>query len=371
MKLQMKTAELVRALYRVQGIADKKSAMPVLSHVLLSTHAANEVSVSATDNDIYLTGSYLAQVEVPGRVAVHARQFYDVVKAISCDSITLSRQDNHWVDVRAGNSHFHLAGMDADAFPEFPQPPHEVNRLKASAGTLSTMIDRTLFCVSTDENRHHLSGIYMATPTGIPGLRMVATDGHRLALAEGALQGEARLGDGVIVPRKGLQELKRLLGDDAEALVDIAVSGTNCVFSVGTAVLSTRLIEGQFPDYEQVIPKKSTKQAQLARTGFAEALRRVSLLSQGRAHGVRFEFEGDSLHLVAEDPKAGDAQEDLPLKYSGEPLLIGFNARYVLDVLALIPEQNVRFELSDDLSPGVLRPLDDEQFLAIVMPMRI
>ncbi|HET6346003.1 MAG TPA: DNA polymerase III subunit beta, partial [Myxococcota bacterium] len=163
-----------------------------------------------------------------------------------------------------------------------------------------------------------------------------------------------------------------VLGDsDAVDTVELGFSGNSGVLQAGSVTLSTRLIEGQFPDYAQVIPKGNTKQAKIGRTAFAEALRRVSLLSQGRAYGVRFEFETGTLQLVAEDPEFGDAHETLPVEYEGEPLVIGFNARYILDVLALIPEQGVTFNLSDDLSPGVIRPLEDERFLAVVMPMRI
>jgi DNA polymerase III subunit beta len=174
------------------------------------------------------------------------------------------------------------------------------------------------------------------------------------------------------VPRKGFQELKRVLGDSTDAKAVSFGLAQNCgILKAGNVTLSTRLIEGQFPAYEQVIPKGGDKRAKLGRAVFAEALRRVSLLSQGRAYGVRFAFSEGSLELVAEDPEFGDAHETLPIDYEGEPLVIGFNARYILDVLSLIPEQGVVFNLADDLSPGVIRPLEDTGFLAVVMPMRI
>jgi DNA polymerase-3 subunit beta len=369
MKVVMQTAELARALYRVQGIADKKSTVPILGHVLLD--ADNEgLTVSATDTDAGLVGTYDAEVQATGRIAVQARQLYDVIKSISSSQVELCRGDNNWIDVKGGTSRFHLVGMAADEFPTLPDLS-KLARVSLPAGALQQMIDRTLFCVSTDENRHNLSGIYCETPE--PRLlRMVSTDGHRLALAEGQFDTDIHIPQGAIVPRKGFQELKRLLGDSAaQSTVEIGFSENSCVLYAGGVMLSTRLIEGQFPDYRQVIPQAGNKIAKLNRAQFAEALRRVSLLSQGRAHGVRFAFAEDSLELVAEDPEHGDARETLAMTYTGEPLTIGFNARYILDVLGLVAEAQVSFHLSDDLSPGVLRPEEDSRFLAVVMPMRI
>ncbi|RYF02858.1 MAG: DNA polymerase III subunit beta, partial [Deltaproteobacteria bacterium] len=203
-------------------------------------------------------------------------------------------------------------------------------------------------------------------------LRMVSTDGHRLALAEAQFDATLSLPGGAIVPRKGFLELKRVLGDGQDTdVVHLGFSKNSCVVRINRTTLCTRLIEGQFPDYAQVIPQAGNKNVRLSRLAFADALRRVSLLSQARAHGVRFTFEPGNLSLLAEDPEFGDAKENFPIEYSGEPLTVGFNARYILDVLSLIGEQGVRFDLADELSPGVLRPLEDSSFLAVVMPMRI
>lgn len=369
MKIVMQTAELARALYRVQGIADKKSTMPILAHVLLDA-GTEGLTVSATDLDVGLYGTYDAEVQAPGRVAVQARQLYDVIKSISSTQVELSRRDNNWIDVKGGSSRFHLVGMAADEFPSLPDQT-QIKRVALPAAALQQMVDRTLFCVSSDENRHNLSGIFCETPE--PNLlRMISTDGHRLALAENEFDVALDIPKGAIVPRKGFQELKRVLGDSAaQDRVEIGFSANSCVLCAGGVTLSTRLIEGQFPDYRQVIPKGGNKQATLNRAAFAEALRRVSLLSQGRAHGVRFAFAETTLELLAEDPENGDARETLDIAYEGAPLTIGFNARYILDVLGLVSEAQVTFNLSDDLSPGVLRPVEDARFLAVVMPMRI
>jgi len=201
---------------------------------------------------------------------------------------------------------------------------------------------------------------------------MVATDGHRLAMAEKVLDETFALSGGVIVPKKGFQELKRVLGDSKDVdKVSLGFSSTNALLQAGSVTVCTRLVEGQFPEYDLVIPSTNSKTAKISRSSFSEALRRVSLLSQGGAHGVRLHFSENTLGLVAEDPERGRAEEEIDINYEGEELTVGFNARYMLDVLNHIQDEGVIFALTNDLSPGVLTPLEQQGFLAVVMPMRI
>lgn len=369
MKFSMHAGELAKALYRVQGLADKKSTMPILAHVLLEA-SAEGLRVSATDLDVGLSGLYDAEVSEHGRTTVSAKQFYEVIRSLPSGRVDVCTAEEGWCEVEAGQSHFRLVTLSADEFPSLPAQD-EVQFVTLPAKDLLQMIDRTLFCVSTDENRHNLSGIFCESPKPHV-LRMVATDGHRLALAENHFEANLEIPAGAIVPRKGFLELKRVLSDPAaNAQVEIGFTQTSGVLSCGKVTVYTRLIEGQFPDYQQVIPTDGTKHAEIQRSALSEALKRVSLLSQGRAHGVRFIFSEDTLELVAEDPDMGEAREKLQIRYQGEALTIGFNARYVLDVMALTHEKEIGLHLSDNLSPGVIRPLDDARFVAVVMPMRI
>ena len=374
MKMTIRTAELAKALYRVQGIVDKKSAMPALSHVLLEVKADQTLEVLATDLDVWLKGSYSIETSEAGEegaIVVKARQLYDIVKSLAGDTITLESEDNNWVRIKGGNSNFRLVGMAADEFPKLPEP-NQGPLFSVPASDLVEMIDRTLFCVSTDSNRHNLAGIYCESADGNT-LRMVATDGHRLAMAERSFDSEINIENGVIVPRKGFQELKRVLSDSGESIATVEMSfGTNSgILKAGTVVLYTQLIEGQFPDYQQVIPKSSSHTARIGRSDFAEALRRIGILAQGRASGVKLTFSDNNLELAAQDPEFGEANENMPIEFAGDALTVGFNARYILDVLALAHDEAVSFELSDELSPGVLRPVENGGFLAVVMPMRI
>ena len=369
--MKISKAELTKALYRVQGIADKKSTMPILAHVLLDATVENGLTLSATDLDVGLVGVYEAEVLNSGSVAVHAKQFYEIIKSLPTDTVELEVKDNHWVEVRAGSGRFRLVGMAADEFPSLPTL-NDVTLFKVPAEKLSKMIDRTLFCVSTDDNRHNLSGIYCEA-TNPKTLRFVSTDGHRLALSEQSFDDDVAIEGGLIVPRKGFQELKRVLSDSSENIhtVEMGFSGNSGVFKAGSVTLTSRLIEGQFPDYRQVIPKEGTKKLIISKALFGESLRRVSLLSQGRAYGVRLSISPGKLELIAEDPEFGEAEESLPISYNGDELVVGFNARYILDILGLISEDEIEFSLIDDLSPGVISPKDDSKFLSVVMPIRI
>lgn len=369
MKITMRTAELSRALYRAQGVADKKSTMPILAHVLLNA-TAEGVEVSATDLDVGLSAKYPADVHEAGAVAIHARQLYEVVKSLPSEQVEFRREENHWVELKSGNGRFRLVGMAADEFPALPKY-NETSAFSIPAKILNEMIDRTIFCVSTDDNRHNLSGIYCECPSENT-LRLVATDGHRLALAEHVFESAIPIESGVIVPRKGFQELKRVLSDGEEVEVaQLGFAGNSGFLKAGNVELSTRLLEGQFPDYSQVIPEKATKRARIHRKPFSEALKRVSLLSQSRSHGVKMTFSAGNLSLLAEDPEFGEAHEDLPIELEGDDLTIGFNARYLLDVFSHMNDADVFFDLSDELSPGVIRTTEGNAFLAVVMPMRI
>jgi DNA polymerase-3 subunit beta len=370
MKFTTQSSELRKALFRVQGIADKKSTMPILAHVLIEASNAGELRLSATDLEVGLTGTYSAEVKKPGSVAVHARHLYDILKSLPDADVDFEVTDNHWIKITSGKSNFKLVGMTGDDFPNLPSHT-ETDTFKIPADDLAQMIERTIFCVSSDDNRHNLSGVYCEVRDQ-KTLRLVATDGHRLAFTEKNFTNELPFKDGVIVPKKGFQELRRVLQDnDAVETVELGFTNNSGFLRAGNVTLTTRLIEGQFPDYHQVIPKDSGEEIRISKSKLGQALKRVSLLSQGKSYGVRFQFNDNTLELVAEDPELGNAHETIEVAYQGEPLTIGFNARYVMEVLSLVSEESICLELTDDLSPGIIQPLEEKGFLTVIMPMRI
>ncbi len=376
MELKIGVAELAKALGRSQGIVEKKSTMPILSHVLLEARKGNVLHVSATDLDLSVSSEHAAEVSTEGALAVPAKSLYEIVRSLPELQVTLKKAGNNYLEVKSGSSEFRIVGLPAEDFPALPKF-ERVSFVTVTPADLLGQIELTSFAASTDETRYNLNGVFFE-PQG-PVLRMVATDGHRLALSEKPLAGDYALKKGVILPRKGLQELKKLLGEAAEATGEQAVESklgfaeNSAIFRRPGVVLAMRLIEGLFPDYKQVIPKQGEKIVKLGRARLLETLRRVSLLSSDKSHAVKLELAPGLLKVLSQNPDLGEAKEEVPVEYAGEPLKIGFNARYLTEVLAVLQSADVQLELADDLSPGVLRGTEDKDagFTAVVMPMRI
>jgi DNA polymerase-3 subunit beta len=376
MELKIAVQELSRALARSQGIVEKKSTMPILSHVLLEAAKGDQLHVSATDLDISVSSDHTCEVLKEGRVAVPAKQLFEIVRSLPEKDAVLKRASNNYLEVRSGAAEFRLVGLPAEDFPALPRFD-KVPLVDVEPRPLLEMIELTAFAVSSDETRYNLNGVFFEPSGGV--LRTVATDGHRLSLAERQLPGDFRVKKGVILPRKGLGEMKKLLLEAEAGETKLGFVENSAVLQRPNVRLVMRLIEGVFPDYRQVIPKAGEKSFSVGRDRFLDALRRVSLLSSEKAHAVKLELAPGLLRVLSQNPDLGEAKEEVPVEYQGEPLKIGFNARYIMDVLAALAAlepaaiQDVRMELADDLSPGVLRPAGESatQFTAVVMPMRI
>jgi DNA polymerase-3 subunit beta len=381
MELKITAADLARALARSQGIVERKSTMPILSHVLLEARKGNALHVSATDLDLSVSSEHTVNVEVAkeGALAVPAKNLFEIVRSLPpTEKVSLKKAGNNYLELRCGPSEFRIVGLPAEDFPALPKF-EKVAFVDVVPAELLAQIDCTAFAASSDETRYNLNGVFFE-PQG-PVLRMVATDGHRLALSEKPLAGDYALKRGVILPRKGLNELKKLLGETieaaepgAEATSRLGFAENSAIFRRPGVVLAMRLIEGLFPDYKQVIPKQGEKILKVGRLRFLETLRRVSLLSSDKSHAVKLELAPGLLKVLSQNPDLGEAKEEVPVEYAGEPLKIGFNARYLTDVVQYaLRSDDVQLELADDLSPGVLRGAgpEDAGYTAVVMPMRI
>ncbi len=375
MELKIGAQELTKALARSQGIVEKKSTMPILSHVLLEARKGAELHVSATDLDLSVSSEHRCEVLDDGALAVTAKHLYEIARTLPEADVTLKRASNNYLEVKSGPSEFRIVGLPAEDFPALPKF-EKVPFVRVDPTEILDMIERTQFAVSSDETRYNLNGVLFEPSTD--AVRMVATDGHRLSLTERKLPGDFGLKRGVILPKKGLQELRKLLSEAAESgeekpEAQLGFVENNAIFRRPGVVLAMRLIEGTFPDYRQVIPKAGEKILKLGRQRFLETLRRISLLSTDKAHAVKLDLTKGVLTVLSQNPDLGDAKEEVPVEYQGEPLKIGFNARYLVDVLQALKGDDVALELADDLSPGVLRGTgeQDKGFTAVVMPMRI
>src|SRR5947208_5225772 len=376
MELQIGIDEFSRALYRAQGIVEKKSTMPILASVLLEATAGEgggRLRVSAYDLEIGVTGTHPAEVQKAGAVALKHKELYDIVRALPERTAVLRREANNRVRLTSGAAEFNIVGQPAEDYPPFPRS-EKVNFVPVDPTARLEMIEKSQFAISVDETRHNLNGVFFESGEG--DVRMVATDGHRLSLVQRRLEGQFNLKRGVIVPRKGLFELRRLLSEDQTGTCELGFTETSGVFRRGDVTMVMRLIDGIFPDYQQVIPKEADRTVTVDRPRLLDTLKRMSLLSSDRStNAVRFELQEGSLKVTSQNPDLGDAKEEIPVSYKGQPLQIGFNARYLMDVLQVVDAEQMKVELCDELSPGVLKPAGEPRagarYTAVIMPMRI
>ena len=363
---------LLKGLGRVQSIVEKRNTIPILANVLMEADQA-ELMLTATDLEVGMRASYPATVRAPGKITVSAKKLYEIIRELPDAEVTVTAKENCWIEIRCGKAVFNIVGLAADEFPYFPLPEKE-QLIPVATGLLREVVDRTAFAMSTDETKYNLNGIYFRSleEGGRRMLRLVATDGHRLALMQKELDCTAipELRTGVILPRKGIQELKKL-AEDGEGEVFIGFKDNNAVLKKERTLVVMRLVDGEFPDYNRVIPKGNDNAARIFREPFAQALRRMSILSTERSRGVKVVLKPGILELSSSNPDLGDAREDLEIEYAGPEISIGFNARYLIDILQVQQDERVELRIRDNLSPGLIKPLQDDDSLAVVMPMRL
>lgn len=370
MKIKVAKEDLIKLIGRTQNIVEKRNTMPILVNVLLEAKD-NKLKVLATNLEVSLTDEIECEVQQPGRVAANAKSFFEIIKEMPDGTITLTKQDNNWLKVAQGKSVFNIVGISPEEYPVFPSHTTR-DFMEIEAKTLADMIAKTIYSVSNDETRYHLNGVYFEKMAGSKdAYLMVATDGHRLSLVN-RLGGQKPNGpsEGVIIPRKGLQEIYKLL-EHLEGKFKMAIEGSQLVVCHGPTVLMVRLIEGKYPNYKQLIPQNLSEHISVNREDLLASLKRVSLLSNQKSKGVTLNLSNDRLEITSNNPELGDAKEEMDVTYKGPGLKIGFNAKYIMDVLTSINDDEIAIDLKDQLSPGVLRPGSDRDYTCVIMPMRI
>ncbi len=374
MKFTIAKAELQKGLARIQSIVEKRNSMPILANVLIEAPKKGKsagLQLSATDLEVGIRGVHEAQVEASGGVTASAKKLFEIVRELPDEPVQVATTENQYLDIRCARAKFVLAGTAAEEYPTLPEFTPGTT-VKVQAAVLSTMIERTMYATSLDETRYNLNGVYFEVLPDGGKIRMVATDGHRLSFVDRAVGPDVEgLASGVIIPRKGLAELKRLVDEDDADEVELAFEGSNGLARKGDVMLVMRLIEGEFPNYRQVVPSTIGKRLTLAVEPLAHALRRVALLSAERSRAVRFELSRGRIQISSSNPDLGEAQEELDVDYDGEDVSVGFNARYLIDALGVTHSKEVELGLNDGMSPMQIQPTDDPEALAIIMPMRL
>jgi DNA polymerase-3 subunit beta len=372
--------DLLPVLDRCQGVADKKSTMPVLGNVLLDVEGPNELRLAATDLFLAVRGKVPAKVEQGGSVAVGARDLLERVRNMPDGEIGISTTATATTTIRAVGSarRFTLQGVPGEEFPSLPQPESGAKSSTLDAATLATLIAATHFSISSDETRPHLASALFEWDGD--RVRMVTTDGHRLSKMEATTQGKLA-GTNILIPLKGVNELRRLCeevsgkrGDDAAPEIKISQSGPNAFFELPGFMFSVKLLDAQFPPYQQVIPEQHAQRVRVPRGATAEALNAVSVAASDRTGGVKLSLSKGKLRFESESPESGEGFDELVVEYDGPDLTVGFNARYFLDVLRAITDDDVEISLGGELDPAVIRPASVNpamSYLAVIMPMRI
>ncbi|HSN04384.1 DNA polymerase III subunit beta [Nitrospira sp. NS4] len=374
MKVRIGRDELLTGLQRVQGVVEKRNTMPILSNILLEAKQ-DGAEIVATDLEIGMRGLYKATVLQPGGVTLSARKLYEIIKELPSGEIELTAGDNNWTTIQAGKSQFKIVGLPSAEYPALPTIDRE-GLIPLSGTGLLELIRKTLFAAGDNDARYILNGLLVTLiiTDKKTALRLVGTDGHRLAVAE---QEVGKAGKGgpqeikAIIPKKAAQEIRRLLeeGGDGEPL--IGFTKNLMIFRKSGLLMTSRLMEGNYPNYQQVIPKDGGKKITVNRAELESALRRVSVLSKDKANAVKVTFSPGNMTLFSSNPDYGEATEELAAAYEGEALNTGFNARYLLDVFSVMDGETISLQMDTPLSPCLIQESESPGFKCVVMPIKI
>ncbi len=377
MNFEIDKREFVKGLGLMQSVAGRKTTLPILSHILLEWQK-DSLYLTGTDLETGIREELNAKIHQKGSASVSAKKLYEIARELPEEPIHIQKKDNHWIILQCGKSIFNLAGLDPEEFPSLPTYQEE-NFSMVSTQLIREMIEKTVFAASNEESRYHLNGVLFAQikQDGKEILRMVATDGHRLSLVDRENQKIRGIEEkGIIIPKKGVLEIKKVMVDRVgEEQIGVYFNTSHGFFKMGKSLTVIRLIDGEFPEYEQVVPKGNDKKIVMGKEKMVSSLKRVSTMASERMEGVKLSFIKNSVEMSSTHQDFGDAKEEVEVVYEGPLLQVGFNARYLIEALNVIDTEEIVMELRDEGSPGILRPSTStpgfsNQF-CIIMPMRL
>jgi DNA polymerase-3 subunit beta len=373
MSFEIDKREFLRGLSLIQSVTGRKTTLPILSHILIEWEK-NSLYLTGTDLETGIREELVATVHQEGKASISAKKIYEIVRELPEEKIHITKRENHWTTLQCGKSIFNLAGLDPDEFPSLPTYQNEYFS-QISTNLMKEMIEKIVFAASNEESRYHLNGVFFIQmkQKDKEVLRMVATDGHRLSLIDRESKKIRGIEKGIIIPKKGVLEIKKILGE-GEDQMGIYFDQTHGFLKLGKSLIVIRLIDGEFPEYEQVIPKGNDKKLIINKEKIYGSLRRVSTMATERVEGIKFSLKKNTIELSSYHQDFGDAKEEVELIYEDVPLEIGFNARYLMEALNVIDSEEILMELKDEGSPGIIKPsstIEPSHQLCIVMPMRI
>jgi len=371
MEIKINREELYKSVSRVQSIIERKSNMPILSTILLNA-SGSDVHVSATDLELGFQQIVPADVIKEGSVTISGRKLFEILKECNSPNFYIKEQNDNWIFISDDIARFNLACLPADEYPAFTEP-EEVVMVEVDGETLSKMINKTIYSVTREDVGFKLSGVFTerVTREGNTFLRMVATDGHRLSMIDKPVPDleSLELGDGIMIPKKGMSELNKLASDGGP--LQIGFKDKNCIAKKESALLLIRLLEAKFPDYQAVIPEKEKYLIKVNRILLIEAMRKMLILSNERYRAVKVALENDTMELISTNPDLGEALENIKIEYQGDRMEMGFNPQYFIETLQSMESEIIELGFIDKSKPCVLKGEADEGFLGLLMPMML
>ncbi len=368
MKLVVSKEALQSSLQVIQGIVGSKSTMPILSHMLLEAGDTG-ITISATDLDIAVKEPLEAEVEEKGSVCVPAKKLYEIVREAPAEKLTLESLENNWITLTGGRSKFKLAGLTGDDFPAFPEIS-EGESIVFDSLVLKDMIARVIYATGESDARYTLNGIMFHLNPADSSMTVIGTDGHRLSVIKKPFSGGISEERKVIVPKKAAAEVRKLT-ESYEGDLKISFNKNHVVFIFGEIVLISRLIEGSYPNYEQVIPKNNEKTMTAVRDDILGAVKRAAIIGGERTFPVKMELKDETAYFSSNNPDIGEVNEQVAVQYSGEPITVGFNARYMIEALQNLPGDEILMEMQDALIPAIIKQAGSDDYCCVIMPMRI
>jgi len=369
MEFNVERNVFMEGIHKTLGIVERKTTMPILNNILIRI-GDKKIEIVATDGEIGLIADYEADIIVPGNITVAARKLYEMIREIEGGVINFKKTDNNWVNITCDKIFYRIPGMSGDEFPEVAGD-QGTSFFKIQCGFLREMINKTFFAVSTDETRASLNGVYFRMEKGL--VSMVATDGHRLSIVKMQMDDETcselEVG-GMIIPRKGVGEIRKLIEDGSE-YVEMGVQQGVCIVKKNNTILRVSLIDAEYPDYQRVIPDEKGITVQLNRDQMLHSLKRMGVISSERFSGVKIRVADSRMILSSTNPDVGEAQDEIDISYSGRDFETGYNVRYMIDAIDVVAEKNISIEMREAHGPGIIRPIGNDSYMCIVMPLRL
>ncbi|MGA3207022.1 MAG: DNA polymerase III subunit beta [Syntrophales bacterium] len=373
MKFSIQRDSFLEGIQKTLSIVEKKTTMPILNNVLIRAEE-DKITIVATDREIGLVADYQAKTINKGDVTVSARKLYEMIREIEGDIVQFEANENYRVTLTSKKIIYKIPGLSADEFPSVADDRSELNFYKIKGQLIERLIRKTSFAMSVDEMRKNLNGVFFETidDGGKSKLRMIATDGHRLAMTNVDIEGTPflQMEKGVIIPRKGLGEIRRLI-ENAPEDIFVGVRQGMCVIKTDSTMLKVSLVDADYPDYKRVIPTEKGVLVQFDKDTILHALRRMSVISSERYSGVIIKLDDGRMVLESANPDVGEAKDEIEVDYHDKQFSVGYNVKYLIDAIEVIDEKTIVFEIGAGMKPGIIKPAESDEYLCIVMPLKI